>query len=107
MDWVGLAPSAVGAVAAGAAWWTLRQKINSDNRAEWWKRYTWAVDLMDKDVNEATFHLETLAESPLATNAEAVIVQKLLSQSITSNNGDNTPTEQEGQEDEEAHSSPA
>lgn len=26
---------------------TLQQKTNSDNRSEWWRRFTWAVETVD------------------------------------------------------------
>lgn len=57
---------------------SLHQKTNSDDRSEWWKRYTWVIERLDKDFDDALFHLDVLADSPLATETEAQIVQDLL-----------------------------
>lgn len=57
---------------------SIDQKTNSDDRAEWWKRYTWAIERLDDDVDEALFHLGVLTESSLATKTEAQLVQDLL-----------------------------
>ncbi|MBF0582446.1 MULTISPECIES: hypothetical protein [Corynebacterium] len=75
---------------------SLRQKTNSDGRAEWWKRYTWAIERLDDDVDDALFHLGVLAESSLATKTEAQIVQDLLYKQEMRDNeqGDNETGEQ-------------
>lgn len=56
---------------------TIRQKTDSDNRAEWWKRYTWAIERMEQDTDSALLHLKVLSDSPLATKTEGRIIQDL------------------------------
>ena len=59
---------------------TLKQKTNSDNRSEWWRRFTWAVETVDND--KATEHcrraaeiqLDCLSESPLASPSESELI---------------------------------
>lgn len=59
-------------IVAGAGFWmvvkTLRQKDTSDNRAEWWKRYIWAVehisDTSPKIQEVAWLNLEVLRVVP-------------------------------------------
>lgn len=75
---------------------SIHQKTNSDDRAEWWKRYTWAIERLDDDVDEALFHLGVLTESSLATETEAQLVQDLLYKQEMRDNerGDNETGEQ-------------
>lgn len=90
-------------IVAGAGFWmvvkTLRQKDTSDNRAEWWKRYIWAVehisDTSPKIQEVAWLNLEVLSESPLATATEAELIQGLAESDETADNEDDPP---EGQQ---------
>lgn len=79
--WLRLGNLLVSLLGFGGLIWTIRQKTISDNRAEWWKRYTWATDLVreedDRLFRLGTLHLGILLASPLATKTEQRIVQEL------------------------------
>ncbi|MCQ4623649.1 hypothetical protein [Corynebacterium sp. CCUG 70398] len=72
----------------------------SDARAEWWKRYTWATDLIrekdDQSFHLGMFHLNILLESPLTTRTEKKIIQEL---AIAGSNNDNGGTDKEADDD--------
>ena len=77
-----LGPLAVllGALVAGViGWWTLKQKAESDNRAEWWKRTQWALDAVySGDKKRGTIGLKVLkvlAESELAGDGELAVLE--------------------------------
>ncbi|MBY0794316.1 hypothetical protein [Corynebacterium parakroppenstedtii] len=59
---------------------TLQQKTNSDNRSEWWRRFTWAVETVDNDKateqcrRAAEIQLDCLSESPLARSSEQSLI---------------------------------
>lgn len=59
----------------------LAQKAESDNRAEWWKRYTWAMEKIYDEREEVTSTgwelLGFLSQSPLATDTEVEIINRL------------------------------
>ncbi|MEJ4100816.1 hypothetical protein V5S96_10685 [Corynebacterium mastitidis] len=59
----------------------LVQKAESDNRAEWWKRYTWAMEKIydEREEVKATGWelLDCLSQSPLATDTEVEIINRL------------------------------
>lgn len=80
--------------------WTIRQKTISDNRAEWWKRYTWATELAKQDDDQAfrlgMFHLRILLTSPLATKTERKIIQDL---AVFYESGDNGGESEEADHD--------
>ncbi|KQB83384.1 hypothetical protein [Corynebacterium oculi] len=61
---------------------TLAQKTESDNRAEWWKRYTWAMEKVydDREKVRATGWelMVFLSQSPLATHTEVEIIDFLI-----------------------------
>lgn len=79
---------------------TIHQKTVSDARAEWWKRYTWATDLIrekdDQSFQLGMFHLNILLESPLTTRTEKKIIQEL---AIVGSNEDNGGTDKEADDD--------
>lgn len=55
---------------------TLNQKTDSDNRAEWWRRYTWAFEQSEnQESNRASvagwLQLDQLTRSDIATSTEA------------------------------------
>ncbi|MDK8450298.1 hypothetical protein [Corynebacterium mastitidis] len=60
----------------------LVQKAESDNRAEWWKRYTWAMEKIYDEREEVTATgwelLGFLSQSPLATDTEVEIINRLV-----------------------------
>ena len=77
-----LGPLAVllGALVAGViGWWTLKQKAEADNRAEWWKRTQWALDAVySGDQKRGTIGLKVLkvlAESELAGDGELAVLE--------------------------------
>ena len=82
--------------------WTIHQKTVSDDRAEWWKRYTWAADLIRKGDDEAfrlgILHLDILVTSPLSTRTEQKIIQKL---AIEGTSADNRGNERRDDDDHE------
>lgn len=82
--------------------WTIHQKTVSDNRAEWWKRYTWAADLIreadDDSFRLGILHLNILVTSPLSTRTEQKIIQELAVEGVS---GDNRGTERRADDDYE------
>lgn len=60
---------------------TVRQKTRSDNRAEWWRRYTWATEQsFSKEPHESLVgwvNLDILLKSPLVTGTEREVIQTL------------------------------
>lgn len=81
--------------------WTIRQKTISDNRAEWWKRYTWSVEntvhTSDELQEVAWRNLEGLTQSALVTRTEAHLVQDLAIKLFQEHN---EGLEQEGSEND-------
>lgn len=79
--WLRVGQLLVSILGFGGLIWTIRQKTISDNRAEWWKRYTWASELVQQDDDRSfrlgMHHLTILATSPLATKTEKRIIQQL------------------------------
>ncbi|WPF66061.1 MULTISPECIES: hypothetical protein [unclassified Corynebacterium] len=63
---------------------TLAQKTESDNRAEWWKRYTWAMEKVYDEREEVMVTgwelIDCLSQSPLATHTEVEIINFLIVQ---------------------------
>lgn len=51
-----------------------------DNRSEWWRRFTWAVETVDNDKateqcrRAAEIQLDCLSESPLARSSEQSLI---------------------------------
>lgn len=82
--------------------WTIHQKTVSDDRAEWWKRYTWAADLIregdDESFRLGILHLNILVTSPLSTRTEKKIIQELAVEGVS---GDNGGTERRAADDYE------
>ena len=70
--WLRLAQLIIAAGGLVALFLTLWQKWLSDNRAEWWKRFTWALEnaydanATKQKQNAARIELDELATSPLA-----------------------------------------
>ncbi|MGP6173244.1 hypothetical protein [Corynebacterium sp. A21] len=90
----------VSIVGFGGVVWTIRQRTESDNRSEWWSRYTWVEEQLDGDYRKQMLgwkHMEILLDSPLATKSEGAIIQALSIEAATRDNGD----EQEEQEDDD------
>ncbi|MDN6438194.1 MAG: hypothetical protein L0K27_01865 [Corynebacterium nuruki] len=63
-----------------------RLQADSDNRAHWWTRYTWAEDQRhnsDTRLQRLGWnHLDILVRSPLATATEAEIIQLIAIQRL-------------------------
>lgn len=93
-NWISAAQVLVAVVAVTIAAVTIFQKVRADGRTEWWKRYTWAVELTaadtsDEDYDLGIYHLGILSTSKLATATESQIVQDLvISQEIRDNEAD-------------------
>lgn len=53
---------------------TIQQRTNSDNRSEWWKRYTWSIENIAHDNervrNAAWQNSKALYQSSLITKTE-------------------------------------
>lgn len=81
--WLKILQLAIPAVGLLLVMLTLQQKINSDNRAEWWKRFTWAVENIGNDnatdeVREAaSIEIEELLNSKLAGKTESYLIDNL------------------------------
>ena len=60
---------------------TLWQKKRADNRAEWWRRYTWATEQSFEETEHQQLigwvNLDVLSHSRLATKTEWEVVQAL------------------------------
>lgn len=79
--------------------WTIRQKTASDNRTEWWKRYTWAEEQLNGDYRQASrgwIHLNILLDSDLATTTEIAIIEAL---SMELAEGDNEESREDDSND--------
>jgi hypothetical protein len=80
-QWLRLVQIVVAAVGIFAAVVTLWQKKRADNRAEWWRRYTWATEQsFSKEPHESLVgwvNLDILSMSPLATSTEYEVIQTL------------------------------
>lgn len=74
--WVTLVVGTAATVGVLVTW---RQKNRSDNRSEWWRRATWALErTFEADSRQATLGwamLDKLVQSPLATKDDSDIVQ--------------------------------
>lgn len=74
--WVTLVVGTAATVGVLVTW---RQKNRSDNRSEWWRRATWALErTFETDSRQATLGwamLDKLVQSPLATKDDSDIVQ--------------------------------
>ncbi|MEJ4112260.1 hypothetical protein ACGE24_01130 [Corynebacterium kroppenstedtii] len=91
-EWIDIAKCVVAVCGFIGLVVTVGQKIRSDNRAEWWKRYTWAVELtMRKDDDEAFHlgfvHLHLLYRSKLTTRTEKQIINELAIEQVSDNDG--------------------
>ena len=73
----------------------IEQKRTSDNRAEWFRRYTWAADKTLEEGQEARAlgweNLTILVTSALITDTEADII---LTIAINDQEGHNEPTDE-------------
>ncbi|HJG47096.1 hypothetical protein [Corynebacterium variabile] len=80
-QWLRLVQILVAAVGIAAAVVTLWQKKRADNRAEWWRRYTWATEQSFEETEHQQLvgwvNLGILSQSQLATKTERDVVQAL------------------------------
>lgn len=80
-QWLRLVQILVAVVGIAAAVVTVRQKTRSDNRAEWWRRYTWATEQSFEETEHQQLvgwvNLDVLSHSRLATKTEWEVVQAL------------------------------
>ena len=82
-NWINLARLIVSIIGFIAVVVTIRQKTNSDNRSEWWERYTWAMDIYlqhqsAEDIRKiAKEHVEMMTQSELATKTEQAFIYEV------------------------------
>lgn len=80
-EWIGVGQLIVAALGIIAVLVTIWQKIRSDNRAEWWRRYTWATEQSTaRDIESRLvgwINLEILGYSRLLTSTEKALVKAL------------------------------
>lgn len=81
-QWLRLVQILVATVGIFAAVVTLWQKKRADNRAEWWRRYTWATEQSFEETEHQQLigwvNLGILARSTLVTKTEQDVVQELV-----------------------------
>lgn len=80
-EWIRVGQLFVAALGIVAVLVTIWQKMRSDNRAEWWRRYTWATD-QTFDGREHVHligwvNLDLLGNSRLKTRTEEAVVDAL------------------------------
>lgn len=78
---------------AGVAWRTLKQKRESDNRSEWWKRTQWALDATTSEdpvmIAYGEGMLKLLVESTMANKEDKQVLDAIWTKSETSMDDDN------------------
>lgn len=72
---------------AGVAWRTLKQKRESDNRSEWWKRTQWALDATTSEdpvmIAYGEGMLKLLVESKMANKEDKQVLDAIWTKSET------------------------
>lgn len=75
---------------------TIQQRTNSDNRSEWWKRYTWSIENIANEnerVRSAAWqNTKALYQSSLITKTEKTLIAGLALESLTDDNQEHDHT---------------
>lgn len=85
--------------------WTIRQRTESDNRSEWWSRYTWVEEQLDGDYQKQMLgwkHMDILLDSPLATKSEGAIIHALSIEAAPRDDGDEQKEQDDDDDDQRA-----
>lgn len=71
---------------------TIQQRTHSDNRSEWWKRYTWSLENTTSDnpyVRESAWrNINVLYKSALITKTEKSLIAGIAYEFIDDDNGE-------------------
>ena len=74
---------------------TIQQRTNSDNRSEWWKRYTWSIENIANDnerVRESAWrNINVLNKSALITKTEKSLIAGIAYEFIDDDNEEQRP----------------
>ncbi|MFW8574238.1 hypothetical protein [Corynebacterium pseudodiphtheriticum] len=69
---------------------TIQQRTNSDNRSEWWKRYTWSIENIangNERVRSAAWqNTKALYQSSLITKTEKALIAGLALETLNDDN---------------------
>ncbi|MDC7087917.1 MULTISPECIES: hypothetical protein [Corynebacterium] len=75
---------------------TIQQRTNSDNRSEWWKRYTWSIENIANDnerVRSAAWqNTKALYQSSLITKTEKALIAGLALETLNDDNQEQDDT---------------